>query len=286
MTDDTALTDIEAKALLKRLSKHYGEPVLPIGHYCDALRTWEHALRERAKRGAGTPREKSDLELTQQVSNVFLQIRKSNLLARLFYGGEKLRSEMCPTHKGEWGGLETSENQCPHGCQLTGWIAEPDPIDFKVYYSVDSLEDVSKASIFLAGPTPRSEAVPSWRPEALQILKKMGFRGQVIVPEPSDGKWVDDYSKQAEWEWGGLRRAGVIVFWIPRDMDTLPGMTTNIEWGLWGQHGKCVLGAPPDAPHMKYMDWMAKKTNTPRTTTLEETLQTAVTMLRRGGLIR
>lgn len=289
MADDTPLTDAEAEALLKKLSEHYQQPVQPIDRYCEALRTWEHAIRDRAQRSAEAKSRSAqdDLKMAQDVNHVFLQIRKSSLLARLLYGGEKLRSKMCPVHQGKWSGLEHSGNECHHGCGLTGWIAEPKEFDFQVHYSVESLKEVPKASIFLAGPTPRSDTVPSWRPEALQILKEMGFRGHVIVPEPSDGKWVEDYTEQAEWEWEGLRRAGVIVFWVPRDMDTLPGMTTNIEWGIWGQHGgRCVLGAPPDAPHMRYMDWMAKKAKIPRATTLEETLQTAVTMLRRGGLIR
>lgn len=39
----------------------------------------------------------------------------------------------------------------------------------------------STKSIFLAGPTPRSKEVQSWRPEALRILKNLGYDGQVYV---------------------------------------------------------------------------------------------------------
>ncbi len=35
----------------------------------------------------------------------------------------------------------------------------------------------NKFSIFLAGPTPRSTDVKSWRKEAIEILKKLELRG-------------------------------------------------------------------------------------------------------------
>jgi len=58
---------------------------------------------------------------------LFTNIEKSNLLARLFFGKEKLRTKLCPEHKGTWSGIEWGpENACPHKCQLTGWIQEPE----------------------------------------------------------------------------------------------------------------------------------------------------------------
>jgi hypothetical protein len=41
-------------------------------------------------------------------------------------------------------------------------------------------------SLFLAGPTPRSAEVASWRPGALHILSELGFGGSVLVPERRD----------------------------------------------------------------------------------------------------
>ena len=38
-------------------------------------------------------------------------------------------------------------------------------------------------SIFLAGPTPRSLDVETWRKEAIRILEELGFDGIVYVPE-------------------------------------------------------------------------------------------------------
>jgi hypothetical protein len=51
-----------------------------------------------------------------------IDIHKSDLLYRLIYCGEKLRTEQCPEHKGEWSGLEHPDHRCPHGCGLTGWL--------------------------------------------------------------------------------------------------------------------------------------------------------------------
>jgi hypothetical protein len=47
-TDETPLTDEEAEAMLKRLSRHFHEPVMPIKRYCAALEAWAKAMQERA----------------------------------------------------------------------------------------------------------------------------------------------------------------------------------------------------------------------------------------------
>ena len=51
-----------------------------------------------------------------------------------------------------------------------------------VVFSDQTLE-LSQPSIFLAGPSPRSSGVPSWRPQALDLLRALGFSGTVLVPE-------------------------------------------------------------------------------------------------------
>lgn len=62
----------------------------------------------------------------EKIARVELLIRKSSLLDRLLYSGEKLRTEICPIHKGHWSGLEFGDNCCPHKCHLTGWIVQPE----------------------------------------------------------------------------------------------------------------------------------------------------------------
>lgn len=127
----------------------------------------------------------------------------------------------------------------------------------------------NESSIFLAGPTPREDGVTSWREEALQILEKKGFEGYVFVPEPRDGEWCSDYDGQIDWEQRYLEAATVIIFWIPRDLDSLPGFTTNIEFGMYVKSRKTSFGAPEDAPRMSYIWYCARKFNFPSATTLD-----------------
>lgn len=119
-------------------------------------------------------------------------------------------------------------------------------------------EEVLKGgeSIFLAGPTPRGENAISWRRDAVNILKELGFDGTVYVPEYSTWKPKEDYVDQAMWERNALTEATVIVFWIPRDLETMPGYTTNVEFGYWLPTKKVVYGRPDKTPKTKYLDWL------------------------------
>lgn len=136
--------------------------------------------------------------------------------------------------------------------------------------------------IFLAGPTPRSQDVPSWRPEALALLEAAGygaFRDTVLVPEPRDGIWHGEYDDQVEWEEQGLEIADCILFWVPRNLDTMPGFTTNIEWGEWKGSGKVVLGFPPEVVKMTHMKRFAEKVGVPLADTLEGTIAAALKLM-------
>lgn len=116
-------------------------------------------------------------------------------------------------------------------------------------------------SVFLAGPTPRSENVPSWRPQAIEILENLGFNGTVLVPEKEDWKTKFDYQDQVDWEYKGLKHCSVIVFWVPRVMETMPALTTNVEFGFWLKNDshKIIYGRPQGAVHTRYLDWLYKK---------------------------
>lgn len=129
-------------------------------------------------------------------------------------------------------------------------------------------------SIFLAGPSPRKEAHHNWRPEALETLGKLSFSGSVFIPLPRDGVW-SEYEEQVSWELEHLNMADVIIFWIPRSED-LPAYTTNVEFGYFVASGKCILGAPENAPKMKYLQHLARIHDLPVETTLESTLRKAV----------
>jgi hypothetical protein len=132
-------------------------------------------------------------------------------------------------------------------------------------------------SIFLAGPTPRSAEIRSWRPEALDLLGELGFAGTVLIPERQDWTIKFNYADQVEWEYAGLEGCSIIAFWVPRQMATLPGLTTNVEFGRYVDSGRCVYGRPENAPHTSYLDWLYKKMtgNSPQSA-LRETLAEAV----------
>jgi hypothetical protein len=158
------LDDAEVKSMLEQLKEHFGEPVLPVGRYCESFRTWEKRMEERVDRARkelfgddykafnqtmhGLNRHKYVKDITDQggkltkrdedivhlrhlmdqaeaVCAVSLLISKSSLLNRLIYCGETLRTEMCPRHKGVWSGLEHYGNICPYKCHLTGWVMSP-----------------------------------------------------------------------------------------------------------------------------------------------------------------
>ena len=154
----------------------------------------------------------------------------------------------------------------------------------QVVYARQPFPDSFSRAIFLAGPTPRSPEVRSWRPQALELLAASGYDGVVFVPEDADGSRRFDYADQVEWETEGLALADAIVFWIPRQLDTLPGFTTNVEWGTWQRSGKCVLGAPADAPGLRFLRHHAERLGVPQAQTLAATLDEALALIGAGAL--
>ncbi len=114
-------------------------------------------------------------------------------------------------------------------------------------------------SIFLAGPTPRSRDVQSWRPKALELLEKMNFDGTVLVPEHRNWDYQFDYMNQVEWEWEGLENCSAIVFWVPRELKTMPAFTTNVEFGSYVRSGRAFYGRPDGSPKNSYLDWLYEK---------------------------
>jgi hypothetical protein len=146
----------------------------------------------------------------------------------------------------------------------------------KIVYS-DQEPIFHSPSIFLAGPTPRTAQVVSWRIAALQIVQQAGFPGAVLVPERHDWAASFDYIDQVEWEFACLEAATVIVFWIPREPAALPGFTTNVEFGRYVGSGRCVYGRPDSAPKNRYLDWLYHKlTGESPCSTLEATLRAAL----------
>lgn len=124
------MTDEEAQAALVALRTHFKEPVLPLSKFCEAMTTWFRALEKNNTDEAlrvirdphpWRPDNQHGHKYHEHIPKILVDIKKSNLLARLLFGGEKLRTEMCPTHKGHWSGTD-----CEEGCQGTGWLLPPD----------------------------------------------------------------------------------------------------------------------------------------------------------------
>lgn len=139
----------------------------------------------------------------------------------------------------------------------------------RILYTGDSISKVGN-TVFIAGPSPRDTKIKSWRPDFMQQLFDSGFKGTIINPENKEFNEKFDYDKQVEWEDKGLNAADLIVFWVPRDLEALPGFTTNIEFGEWMKSGKVILGFPKDAAKMNYMAFKARKFGIPIVHTTED----------------
>lgn len=152
----------------------------------------------------------------------------------------------------------------------------------KEVYAKEVFPTTVSRSVFLAGPTPRSDSVNSWRDNAIGILSRLGFSDKydtAYIPEPRYG-WNGVYYDQIEWEEEALNRADCIVFWVPRDIvGKMPAFTTNDEWGYWKDSGKVVFGAPDNAEKVRYQKYYANKYGVPVTDTLEDTLKESLKMI-------
>lgn len=159
-------------------------------------------------------------------------------------------------------------------------------------YTGEATPKSLKKSIFLAGPTPRSPNVKSWRPEALKILEQTGYDGVVFVPEFRErGNYQEHYDDYINWEHDGLNMADCILFWVPRKLKTMPAFTTNVEFGLFCRSGKVVLGAPKNAVKTEYLKNVAGKCLIPQFTSLKDTVDATLKVIsdgaeRRGGEIK
>jgi len=133
-----------------------------------------------------------------------------------------------------------------------------------IFYTLQNNIDFTN-SIYLAGPTYRNLGLgkQSWRNECLDILKKLEFNGNIIVPEWIENKKPNEwtYSRQVSWEQNGLKKSNVILFWIPRNLKELPGLTTNIEFGEYLHSGKIVIGSPEDSDKNRYLKELCSHMN-------------------------
>lgn len=137
-------------------------------------------------------------------------------------------------------------------------------------------------SVFLAGPTPRAgDGVPSWRPAAIEAIEANWNGGPltVLTPESRGGIRAAHYDDQFVWETAARAAATVVLFWIPRDLATMPSFTTNVEFGHDVTTGRAVLGCPPDCPNPernRYLIALARHYGAPVCESLDDTIRTAL----------
>ena len=155
----------------------------------------------------------------------------------------------------------------------------------KIVYSLEEPPQSFTKSIFLAGPTTRSPETKSWRPDALKFLVDKGYDGVVFVPENRDKTYTDfgDTSPYSTWEHRVLDMSDLILFWVPRNLETLPGFTTNVEFGLYAGSGKALFG-PPSGVKNRYLNFVADKFNVPKFESLEDMIDKALDILGPGDL--
>ena len=142
-------------------------------------------------------------------------------------------------------------------------------------------------TVFLAGPTPKAADVSSWRPAAIELICARWTAPQtlsVLSPEDTDFRYDKHFDAQVDWETDARARADVILFWIPRDVRAMPGVSTNVEFGLdvATVPERVVLGCPPDCPsptQNRYLINVAKRRGVPVLSTLAETVTAALALV-------
>jgi len=170
----------------------------------------------------------------------------------------------------------------------------------QIVYGLEKPPESFSKSVFLAGPTPRSPKVQSWRPQAIEMLEKKEYDGVVFVPEnrPESKDAVIPDNGYPEWEHQAMNMSDLVLFWVPRDLSLIaddsnpenmvpkmPGLTTNVEYGLFAHSGKSLFG-PILGDKNKYLSFVGNKFHIPQFYTLEEMLNEAVLKILQEGALR
>jgi len=109
----------------------YG-PVIRLSRVCHILESWAKAYITASTLPADNPLMTEERKrFAEAWTIIWLAVKKSNALARMFFEEESLRKEPCPVHKGHWSGCIWQDPECktekyPYGClsgsNVTGWL--------------------------------------------------------------------------------------------------------------------------------------------------------------------
>lgn len=143
-------------------------------------------------------------------------------------------------------------------------------------------QKLSEKSVFLAGPTPRDKSVFSWRGEVISLFEKLGFDGQLYIPEFRDKHYYDEDTgtNEMKWDQDALEKCTVVMFWIPRSVDML-GLSTNVEFGYMLSKGNIIYGRPDGAIRCEFLDFLyEEKLGKVPTNNLEDTVKETIKFLK------
>lgn len=123
MRNDALISRGEANELQRRLEQFYGQPVLPLDNFCHAIELWMDCIvKNNTDPALHRDAIKHGHIYFEFLNLIRIDIRKSNLLGRLLYAKEPIRTRICPIHKGHFNAEAMFFEKCPLLCDGTGWL--------------------------------------------------------------------------------------------------------------------------------------------------------------------
>lgn len=105
------------------LEEHYREPVYPVSHVCRAVRLWVDQIIDLNQQPPDEAHpSRQGAKYWDALNVIWVDVQKSNLLGRVLYRREPVRTRPCPVHKGHWTGAGPQYASC--SCQGCGWLPE------------------------------------------------------------------------------------------------------------------------------------------------------------------
>lgn len=111
------------------LREHYGDEVRPIKEVCGGIFRWLDAIKAEHYTDSDDQALSTIARSYAAAGFVTITAAKSNLLYRLLYLRQPLRTEKCPVHDGHWagypsiiGGESSTACACQVGLDITGWL--------------------------------------------------------------------------------------------------------------------------------------------------------------------
>ena len=120
-----------------------------------------------------------------------------------------------------------------------------------------------KIFIFLAGPI---QGAPDYKSTIIKHPKFKKYEDKIIFIDPKRKKFdasTFDYNSQVSWETRYLRMSDIVLFWIPEEVEKIPGrdyaQTTRVEFlECLARKKKIAAGMEETLPLRKYMDYKFK----------------------------